>query len=70
MKKQVSVEYILFLKKELAKINNMDISNIEFFKNGMILEYPEEAVKEFEFTGLNNIDFITCEFYKKPRFRS
>ncbi len=62
---QVAIEYINWLQEERAKINRADLRDIEFFENGMKLDIPQEILDNFEFTGLNNIDFIWSDFYKK-----
>ncbi len=61
---QIAIEWIEYLIDERAKINLTPLEDIEFFKNGMKLDIPKEVVREFEFTGLNNIDFITTGSYK------
>jgi hypothetical protein len=61
---KVSVEYIKWLRSELKKINKVKLRDIEFFENGMVLKHTDEELREFEFTGLNNTDFIETEHYK------
>lgn len=62
---QVAVEYIKWLQEERAKINRVPLEEIEFFENGMKLDIPKEIIEKFDFTGLNNIDFIWSDFYKE-----
>ena len=62
---QVAVEWIKWLMEERAKINRAELEDIEFFENGMKLDIPAEVIKDFDFTGLSNIDFI-CNFHQKP----
>lgn len=50
--------------KTRIKINRIKLEDIEFFENGMKLDIPKKTVKSFIFCGLNNIDFITSDFYK------
>ncbi len=63
-KKIVSVEEILLMQEERAKINRIPLNEILFFENGKPLKIPDKIVEDFEFTGLNNIDFITSGAYK------
>ena len=65
MKTKVSTEYILWLRNELKKINMLKIQDIEFFKDGMILECPKKIIDDFKFTGLNNTDFIELGLYNE-----
>jgi len=54
------------VRKNLAqqkKWNSVLLSEIEFYERGVKLDIPKELVDEFEFTGLNNIDFISTKFY-------
>lgn len=61
---KVAIEYIKWLQGERAKINRAELEDIEFFENEMKLVIPKKVIEDFEFTGLNNIDFITSNFYK------
>ena len=58
-------EYIHWLIEERARINRADLEDIEFFEHGMKLDIPEKVYDDFESTGLNNIDFISSDFYKE-----
>ena len=60
---QVSVEYIDWLNAERKKINGIHLSKIDLFENGEKLNIPEDVINRFLFTGLSNIDFVTCSFY-------
>ena len=61
----VATEYIKWIQEERARINREKLEDIIFFENGMKLEIPKKVIENFEFTGLNNIDFIWSEFYKE-----
>jgi hypothetical protein len=60
---KVAVEYIKWLQEERAKINRLELKDIQFFENGMVLDIPEDVIDEFEYIGLNNTDFILSEYY-------
>lgn len=60
----IAIEYIHWLQEERARINRVSLSEIVFFENGMKVSVSDEAVSDFEATGLNNTDFITSKFYK------
>ncbi len=62
---KIAIEYIEWLQSEIAKINSYGLDQIEFYEKGMLVEIPEEIIKEFKFVGLNNIAFITSGFYRK-----
>ena len=61
---KVAIEYINWLTEERAKVNRTDLKAIEFFENGMKVDISDKGIEDFEFTGLNNIDFITSGTYK------
>jgi hypothetical protein len=61
---KVNVEKLLKLKQELAEINSADLADIEFYENGKLLDISAEIISEWEFIGMNNVDFITTGFYK------
>jgi hypothetical protein len=62
---KVAVEYIKWLTEERQKINKTPLEEIEFYENGMKVDVSEKMIKDFKFVGLNNIDFITSDFYKE-----
>lgn len=64
-KKKVSIEYINWLLEERAKINSMNLKDIEFSENTKVLDIDPMIIEEFNYTGLCNIDFITSGFYKE-----
>ena len=41
-----------------AGVNRADLSDITFFDNGVEVEVTEADIKEWRFTGMNNIDFV------------
>jgi chromosomal replication initiation ATPase DnaA len=55
----VSIEEILELRERLREINALPLDDITFIENG-----DKTIVADFKFTGLNNCDFITTNFYK------
>ena len=64
MKVPVSVEYVRAIMEQRANINRIDFRDIELYEKGEKLDIPEKVLSDFEFTGLNNIDFIWSDFYK------
>ena len=64
---KIAIEYIEWLASERQKINKTPLDEIEFFKNGMKVDISKKMIEDFEFTGLNNIDFITSGFYKENK---
>ncbi len=46
------------------RINGTPLKNIDFYEDGKLVKYPEDWIPEWEFTGLNNLDFIQTGFYK------
>ena len=62
---KISIEYIKYLKSELRKINLMKLEEIEFTENGEVIDIPKINIREFNFSGLSNVDFITGGAYLK-----
>ena len=61
---KIKIEEILELKKRFREINSQDLTNLKFSLNDKEVVIDPKFIEEFRFTGLNNIDFITSEFYK------
>jgi hypothetical protein len=57
---RVDVERIRELKTALAEINRLDFDSIEWFEGGEKIEIVPEMIRFWEFTGLNNADFVEC----------
>jgi hypothetical protein len=68
MKVKVDVEYVRFLKEELAAINKLDLSEIQFYEDDREIDISDEVLKEWQFTGLNNADFIVDDIYKLKKW--
>jgi len=45
-------------------VNRVDLHDIEWYENGRRLYIDKDVLEDFYFTGLNNIDFISTNFYK------
>ena len=63
----VSVESIKSNMKFRQKINQQDLSDITFTENGKVVKISKEQIEEWEFCGLNNIDFISTGYYKENK---
>jgi len=47
------------------EINSLEFRDIVWVdENNNPIEIDEKVIKEWEFMGMNNMDFITGEFYK------
>jgi predicted ATP-grasp superfamily ATP-dependent carboligase len=60
----VKVEYVKWLKEELLKINSVPLEDIIWIENEKLADVDAEVVDNFDFTGLNNVDFIMTGYYK------
>ena len=60
---QVNIEDVKRIAEERAKINRLQFDKIVWFENGVSLEIPQEVLDNWEFIGLNNMDFITTGHY-------
>ncbi len=61
----VSVEYIMWLQKEVSKINRCDLYDLILYEGNQRVELSKELLDSFAMTGLNNMDFITSNYYKE-----
>ncbi len=59
----VSIEELLKAVEYLRSINRVDLKDLIFTENGIPVELDPIKVKEGSFIGLNNVDFITTEYY-------
>lgn len=59
---RVDVEEIFGMQARRRQINTILLRDIEFYQDGVKLVFDPEAIKEFKFTGLNNLDFILTDF--------
>lgn len=60
---RVDIERLHELKAELNKINRADIEALEFYEEGKKINVPLELIQKWRFIGLNNVEFITTDFY-------
>jgi len=60
---EVNINRVLEILEELKVINEAKLKDIEWIKDGQKLTVNQEMVDEYEFVGLNNVGFITHEFY-------
>ena len=62
---KIAVEYIKWLQAERERINKVPLDEIQFFRNGILVDVDRRGLEDFQFTGLNNIDFITTGYINK-----
>ena len=61
---KINIEDIEKNIKYRKKVNKVSLNEIEFYKNNKKINIDPKIIEEFEFVGLNNIDFITTGYYK------
>ena len=61
---KVDIEIALDIQRRRNKINDIEVSDLELYKNGKKIDIDPEKVKQFEFIGLSTMDFIISEYYK------
>ena len=67
---KIDIETVLGQQKWCNRINELDLYEIEFYENGKKLRIPIKVIQQFEFTGMNNLDFITTGEYKGTQWRN
>jgi len=61
---RVNIEHVRKIQEERKKINSVPLEQIEWYKNGKKIDIDPKTIKEFQFMGLNNTDFIISNFYR------
>lgn len=62
MKTRINVEEIASLKNRIKEINSIPLEEIEFLRDGEPLTISSECLDSWKYVGLNNIDFIDCDY--------
>jgi len=60
---RIDLEEIRELVKRRKEINSIPLEKIEWFEDGKPVKIDKRIVENFLITGLNNIDFITSNYY-------
>lgn len=64
-KVQIKISEIFDITKRQQEINKHNLSNIDFIDdNGEVIKIDNKILADYRFCGLDNISFITSEFYK------
>jgi hypothetical protein len=58
----VEINDILQALKDRRDFNRLDLSEVEFTKDGEPVAFTAEELDEWKFTGLSNVDFIASRF--------
>lgn len=65
MSYKIKISEIIELRNRLKEINSQPLDTIDFLDDeGNVVEIHKDIVDDFAYTGLNNCDFITSDFYK------
>ena len=59
---EVAVEEVIRIHEERWVINKLKFSDIIWTYQGKPLDIPKGLARDYEFCGLNNMDFITSNF--------
>lgn len=60
---EVNINRVLDILDELNKINEAKLEDITWIKDDHEIVVNQEMIDNFEFIGLNNVGFITHEYY-------
>jgi hypothetical protein len=66
---KIDIEEIFELYERIANINRPDFMDIEFCSDGVPLNINPKIKEQFLLTGLNNMDFITSNYYLMEPFK-
>lgn len=56
---RIDVEELREAKRRRLEIDNLDIHDIEWYENGVKLEFSGEQLSSWKFIGLGNSSFVT-----------
>jgi hypothetical protein len=56
---KINVEDVFKLQEQRSEINKNNASDNEYYKDGKKVGIPKSELDEWDFTGLNNTDFVT-----------
>ena len=60
---KIDINEVKALKSRLREINKLEFRDIVWVDGDKELEIPKQFSDDWEFTGLNNADFIYTGFY-------
>ena len=54
----IDIDMMIIMKKRISELNSKELSDITFIKGGKDVFFTKEQIDHWDFTGLNNIDFL------------
>jgi len=60
----VNVNRVRRVKEFLNSINKANLEDLMFVENEEMVKVPAKHIEDFKFLGLNNVDFITRDWYR------
>lgn len=60
---KVDIDKVNLLLDQIAEINRIPFSEIEWQQQGRTLDISEEILERWKYIGLNNTEFVGSEFY-------
>lgn len=60
---RIDIEQVKKMIAERKYLNSLPFREIEWYENDKKLEFEKDFLDDWEFTGLNNIDFISTHAY-------
>ena len=67
---KINIEDVESAMSLLDRFNKLNLKQVELYRNGFKIEYPESVVEEFRLTGLSNKCFVEMEFWNGPEIHS
>ena len=64
---RIDIKEIFDIEDRRRIINNFDLMDIVFCVDGDPIDIDPRIKQEFKYTGLNNIDFITSNYYLRKK---
>lgn len=61
---KVNVEDLQVHIDAINKFNRLALKDIQLYKEGKKINIPSKLLKQFEYTGLANIDLVKQDFWK------
>lgn len=64
-KRHIDIREVIAFHEWSKSINSMDFNDIIWEEDGLPIDIDVDIMRDFEFIGLNNLDFINMGFHKR-----
>lgn len=62
MKQIIDLDEVVEIAQKRSRINDIDILDAVFVRNGVVIDVDTKTREDFKFTGLCTIEFVLSDF--------